>query len=159
LISLLLATALTAPASQPASAPTAQADLNIRVVYAHNEGAARDPKTSVPFKLDPKINDLLPLLKNLVYDTYALREQKSVKLIVDGPTVTQLLPGGRHLNITAKGYAKKKGKAQTQIELEIPELKFKAKATVMAGATLVVGGPKLEDGALLFALTATSLGP
>jgi hypothetical protein len=155
---LLINTITAAAASQPATQATTQAttqpalatatvELKVRIVYGHNRATA----------LDPKLNDLFGLLKNLAYHAFELKQEDSLHLQVDGDEVSHTGPSGRHIVVTAKSYQKKKRQAQIRIELEIPELKFRTKASVMEGATLVIGGPKFEDGVLLFALTATTI--
>jgi len=126
-----------------ALALTTDADVKIRVIYGSNKSTA----------LDSKLNDLFGLLKNIYYTSYELKETTDLKLPIDGAAVKHDLPAGKHLLVAAKSHSQKK----IQIDLEIPELKFKAKAQLQAGATLVVGGPKFEGGVLLFALTATQV--
>lgn len=140
-------TAAAAPASQPASAPTASADLKIRVIYGHSKSTT----------LDPKLNDLFGSLKNLTYTAYEQKAEQSLKVTVGGAPQSYATPFGRHIVISATA-AKKKGKVdQINVQLEIPELKFKTKAWISAGATLVIGGPKFEEGVLLFAVGAAAI--
>ncbi|MCC6808827.1 MAG: hypothetical protein IT381_15480 [Deltaproteobacteria bacterium] len=135
--------AMKAPASQPSVA----ADLKVRVVYGHS-------KTTV---LDAKLNDLFGSLKNLTYTAYELKSETSLNVTVGGAPQSYTAPQGRHLVISATAH-KKKGKVdQVNVQLEIPELKFKTKAWISAGATLVIGGPKFEDGVLLFAVGAAAI--
>jgi len=128
-----------------ASEPAKDVDLKVRVIYGHNKSTVADPL----------LKDLEGALKDLKFTAYELRDQTSLKVVVGGPEAQYTTPSKRHLHVSATE-TKKKGKIeQVRVLLEIPELKFKTSAWISPGATLVVGGPKYEDGVLLFALGAS----
>jgi hypothetical protein len=139
----------TKPAEQkPAALKAVSAELKIRVIYAHS-------KTKVH---DPKLADLEGSLKSLAYTAYELKaENTALKVTVGGEAQTYVTPFGRHLVISGLAHKKKGDVDQMSIQLEIPELKFKTKAWISEGATLVIGGPKYEDGVLLFAVGAAAI--
>ena len=153
LVLLLTAADAPPPATKPAEQKTAvakaiSADLRIRVIYAHS-------KTKVH---DPKLADLEGSLKSLAYTAYELKaENTALKVTVGGEAQTYVTPFGRHLVISGQAHKKKGSVDQLSIQLEIPELKFKTKAWISEGATLVIGGPKFEDGVLLFAVGAAAI--
>lgn len=132
--------------SSPAVAKTIA--LRVRVILAAKRQEDR---------LDPKLADLFGSLRNLTYDTFDLKEEKTLSVVVDGETKMGL-PGGRTLVVSPRELGLHNKKRRVRVKLDVPELKFSSRVWINEGATLVVGGgPKLDDGALLFAVSVNDL--
>jgi hypothetical protein len=133
-------------ASQPASQPVT-VELRMRVAIGSQKGSM----------LDPRLSDLYGSLKPLVYTSYSVKEDRTLSVELHGQTKISL-PEGRNVILTVKEY-KPKSRPRVRVRIEIPELKFATETTIGSGGTLVVGGPKVEDGVLLFAVGVTKLTP
>jgi hypothetical protein len=135
-----------AAASQPASQPVT-VELRLRVAIGSKKGSM----------LDPRLADLYGSLKDFVYTSYSVKEDRTLSVELHGQTKISL-PENRTVILTVKEY-KPKGRPRVRVRIEIPELKFATETTIGSGGTLVVGGPKVEDGVLLFAVGVTKLTP
>jgi hypothetical protein len=136
------------PASAPALAPASQpimVELRVRTVVGNKKGT----------ELDPHLSDLFGSLKNLNYSHYQMADERELTVEL-GAQAKVALPGGHVLVLSPKEY-NPKGRPRVRVRIEIPELKFNTRAWIGAGGTLVVGGPKIEDGVLLFAVGVTDL--
>ena len=149
---LLLAVLLSAaePASAPTNLPASQpvtVELRVRTAIASKKGT----------ELDPRLNDLFGSLKEMVYTHYQMTDDHPLSIELNAQAKVAL-PGGRTLVISPTA-SSTKGRPRVRIRIEIPELKFMTRVWIGAGGTLVVGGPKIEDGVLLFAVGVTKLTP
>ena len=143
---LLLSAPETAAASQPASQPIT-VELRVRTAVGSKKGT----------ELDPRLSDLFGSLKEMVYTHYQLTDDHPLTVELNAQAKMSL-PGGRTLVISPTA-SSTKGRPRVRIRIDIPELKFTTRVWIGAGGTLVVGGPKIEDGVLLFAVGVTKLTP
>jgi len=146
LCSHLLVAAEPAAASLPASPPVT-VELRVRTAVGSKKGT----------ELDPRLSDLFGSLKEMAYTHYQMTDDHPLSIELNGQAKV-MLPGGRTLVVSPKEYSAK-GRPRVRVGIEIPELKFKTRVWIGAGGTLVVGGPKIEDGVLLFAVGVTKLTP
>jgi hypothetical protein len=146
--SLICSLWLGASSSAPAETTGKEVALSVRVLSGSN-------KATTPQKIDPKLKDLEGSLKDLKFTSYEMKDQTSLTVTVSGPEVKYTTPFKRTLHVQAFETKLKGKQEQVHVQLSIPELKFKTSAWISKGATLVVGGPKYEDGVLLFALGAS----
>ncbi len=134
----------------PAVAAAAPVALNIRVIHAHNKSK----------EIDPQLKDLAKDLAKLAFTGYALKDQATFNLDT-GAAARMQLPDGEWMAVRAQEITKDGG---LRLELAVEKLKFKSTVTIAAGATLAVGGPPFDAGALILAITrpgstATTAGP
>lgn len=143
---LLCLSLVAQPTSQPSSvgaAPKSTIQLKVRVVYAAKKQDA---------SLDPRLTDLFGSLRHLTYDTFELKEEKTLSLSLEGESKMSL-PGGRTLIISPREVAIHNKKRRVRVKFDVAELKFSSRVWINEGSTLLVGGgPKLDDGVLLFAV-------
>ena len=114
--------------------------LQIRVIHARSDGAG----------VDPRLQDLKVDLGQLNYRSFKLLDGHQ-KQVFSRETVALEFPGNRWLNVRTKGIAKD---GSLKIRLSIRDLKFKVKAKVRPGSTILVGGPPHDGGAIVLAVTA-----
>ncbi len=113
--------------------------VEVKVIHAHNRSTVVDPRVAALVK------DLRAQLKFTGYDlrdsaTFSL-ERKSVGRMK--------LPSGAYLTLTPLDFVDDK----LRLELEVKDLKFKTTVTLARGATLAIGGPPYDGGALILAIT------
>jgi len=118
--------------------------LQIRVMHARTDGAG----------LDPRLQDLKVDLGQLNYRSFKLLDGHK-KQVFSRETVALEFPGNRWLNVRTKGVAKD---GSLKIRLSIRDLRFKVKAKVRPGSTILVGGPPHDGGAIVLAVTAAKKG-
>ena len=118
--------------------------LQIRVIHARTDGAG----------LDPRLQDLKVDLGQLNYRSFKLLDGHK-KQVFSRETVALEFPGNRWLNVRTKGVAKD---GSLKIRLSIRDLRFKVKAKVRPGSTILVGGPPHDGGAIVLAVTAAKKG-
>ena len=142
----LIAQPAGASSSQPASQtvkPQGKAALRVRLIFAAKKQQDR---------FDPKLSDLFGSLRHLTYDTFDLKEEKSLTLDLEGES-KMALPGGRTLVISPREIGTVRNKRRVRVKFDVPEMKFSSRVWINEGSTLLVGGgPKLDDGVLLFAV-------
>ncbi|MDE0881211.1 MAG: hypothetical protein OSB21_01335 [Myxococcota bacterium] len=138
-IPLLLATCLIADSALAEE----QFKMSIRVIHATKSGQ----------RLDPSLMDLKADLAQLAFTSFKLLDGHS-KTVFDREVVALEFPGSRWLEVRTQGVAKDGG---LKISLKVRDLKFKAKAKVGAGSTVLLGGPPHQGGSIILAVTATKL--
>lgn len=111
--------------------------LDIKIIYAHNDNR----------EVDPRIATLVKDFGALKFTGYQLKDQTTVRLELEQAGRLRL-PSGSWMTLTAFEVSDEKAR----LELEVKELKFKTTVTLIKGATLAVGGPPYENGALILAV-------
>lgn len=154
---LALAVALFAPAlaradvaPTPGAPATKDADTKVTVTIRVIEAKQQGPK-----QLDPRLADLEKRLTGFSYSQYKLLEERRFELDLHTPAQMEL-PGARHLLVTPRRIAHD-DKIKVHLELTggTPGAHTRYLHTdyaIQKGATLLVGGPKTEDGTLFIAL-------
>jgi len=116
--------------------------LNIKVVKANNKSKA----------VDPRLEKLVKEWK-LSFTAYELADEAVLDL--DIGSVGACSSQGR---VDERPRQEMVADGKLKVELTIEKLKFKATVLIAAGATLAVGGPAINDGALILALTRPKSG-
>ena len=101
-------------------------------------------------KLDPKLKDLASAFKKLDFTAYELKDEATFNLEMNS-TGRMQLPSQDWMTIKTLGTVGPNDKLRLQ--LEVKKLKFKTTVAIDPGATLAVGGPPFQDGALILAVT------
>ncbi len=122
----------------PAVGAAKPESLNIKVIHAHNRSTA----------VDPRIEKLVKQFK-LAFTAYELKDEAEFSLEL-GSIGRMQLPGGEWMSVIAKELA---ADGKLKLELTVDKLKFKSTVSIDPGATLAVGGPAQQDGALLLAIS------
>ena len=139
-----LAVLVTASSGRAQSGP-ASLPVDLRVIYAHNDGT----------EVDARIKDLLPTFASLRFSAYVLKSQGEFSLS-PGTSVRAQLPDATMLEIATRSI---NAAGQLRLDIEIKKIKFKTTVAIAPGATLAVGGPPYEKCSLIFALTRPGLAP
>lgn len=133
---LLLLLVVSSPASLLAAE---QVRLSIKVIHAHNRGQ----------QIDPKLAELVREFAGLKFTAYELKDEATFALEL-GSAGRMQLPNGEWMLIRPKDLVEG---GKLRLEMEAEKLKFKTLVAVAPGATLAVGGPPFEGGALILAVT------
>jgi hypothetical protein len=120
------------------AAEAAPVKLEIKVIHAHNQGT----------EIDPKLVKLVKQFASLRFSSFQLKDEASFNLEI-GASGRLQLPGGEWMRLNAKSLEAEK----LRLELAVKKLRFKSTVVIADGATLAVGGPAFEDGALILAVT------
>jgi hypothetical protein len=130
-LALLLAAPLVASAATPVT-------LDVKIIHAHNKST----------QIDPRIAAIVKDLGALKFTGYDLKDQATFTL--EPKSVGRMrLPSGAWLTLTPLDFSDDK----LRLELEIKDLRFKTVVTINKGATLAIGGPPYDQGALILAVT------
>jgi len=140
---LALSTALTLAFFSTEATAQAQFEMSIRVIHATKDGN----------RLDPGVADLKADLAQLAFTSFKLLDGHT-KTVFDREVVALEFPGSRWLEVRTRGVAKD---GALRVSLKVRDLKFKAKAKVGAGSTVLLGGPAHKNGSIILAVTATRL--
>jgi len=102
-------------------------------------------------QIDPELKALAQQLTKLFaqYSSYRLLKTATLDLAY-GASGTVDIPEGKALTVTPKALTK--GKLEVALKMDEPE--FSTDVRLKPGARLLVGGPKLEGGVLILAVTA-----
>jgi hypothetical protein len=149
-----LAFVAVAAASNEASAasPAERYLVDVRIIEGSRDGDGA---------VDPKLGALSRDLKTLPFKTFRLRDAHSA-LVAEGERISLEIPGAalpqkgkrqtRFLVVAAHG---RQAGGKLRFSLGIEALKFETLVAVPEGGTIIVGGPRGEQGtAVLFAFTA-----
>lgn len=120
-----------------------QFKMSIRVIHATKDGN----------RVDPGISDLKSDLAQLAFTSFKLLDGHT-KTVFDREVVALEFPGSRWLEVRTRGVAKN---GALKVSLKVRDLKFKARAKVGAGSTVLLGGPPHQGGSIILAVTATKL--
>jgi hypothetical protein len=113
--------------------------VEVKVVHAHNRSTVVDPRVAALVK------DLRPQLKFTGFDL-----KDSATFSLERNSVGRMkLPSGAWLTLTPLDF----GDDKLRLELEVKELKFKTTVSLARGATLAIGGPPYDGGALILAIS------
>lgn len=123
----------------------APVELLVKVVHAH----------SLNTTVDPKLAALVKDFKDLKFTGYQLKDEAKFNLELSA-TGRMQLPSGAWMTIQPQSLA---SDGKLRLALEIKDLKFKSTVSVSPGATVAVGGPAFEDGALILAVTRPGATP
>jgi hypothetical protein len=131
LVALLFVLAL------PAQAAPVQ--LAVKVVHAHDQNE----------QIDPKLAALVKEWKALKFKGYTLLDEATfaLELLAKG---RMQLPSGAWMTVEPREFAQD---GKLRLELVIADMKFRTTALVGQGATVAVGGPPYDKGALILAVT------
>ena len=121
----------------------AQFKMSIRVIHATKSGT----------RIDPGVMDLKADLAQHAFTSFKLLDGHT-KTVFDREVVALEFPGSRWLEVRTRGVAKD---GALKVSMKVRDLKFKAKAKVGAGSTVLLGGPPHQGGSLILAVTATQL--
>ena len=120
-----------------------QFKMSIRVIHATKDGK----------RMDPGVMDLKADLSQLAFTSFKLLDGHT-KTVFDREVVALEFPGSRWLEVRTRGIAKD---GSLKVSMKVRDLKFKAKAKVGAGSTVLLGGPPHQNGSIILAVTATKL--
>ncbi len=141
----LYAQSVIGPAPVPPPVASAKVTITVRVIEARQPG---------PKSLDPRLSDLEKKLAHFNFAQFQLLEEKKFELDMHTPG-TMDLPGNRHLTVTPR---RMDGAEKIKVHLELVGGQSQhtrylhTDYAVQRGATLLVGGPKTEEGTLFIAL-------
>jgi hypothetical protein len=134
-VTTLVALILGAPRVVSATTPVT---LDVKIIHAHNKST----------QVDPRIAAIVKDLGALKFTGYDLKDQETFPL--EPKSIGRMkLPSGAWLTLTPLELSHDK----LRLELEIKDLKFKTVVTINKGATLAIGGPPYDRGALILAVT------
>lgn len=134
-LTALLVLLVSAPGLVSAALPVT---LDVKIIHAHNRSK----------EIDPRIAGIVKDLGALKFTGYDLKDQATFTL--EPKWVGRMrLPSGPTLTLTPLDLSDDK----LRLELEIKDLKFKTVVTIAKGATLAIGGPPYDQGALILAIT------
>ena len=122
----------------PAAVAAKPEPLNIKVIHAHNKSkivALRIEKLVKQFKL--------------AFTAYELKDEAEFNLEL-GSIGRMQLPSGEWMSVVAKELG---ADGKLKLDLTVDKLRFKSTVSIDPGATLAVGGPAQQEGALLLAIT------
>ena len=125
------------------AAAQSQYKMSIRVIHATKDGT----------RVDPGVVDLKADLAQLAFTSFRLLDGHT-KTVFDREVVALEFPGSRWLEVRTRGVAKD---GSLKVSMKVRDLKFKAKAKVGAGSTVLLGGPPHQNGSIILAVTATQL--
>ena len=125
------------------AAAQSQYKMSIRVIHATKDGT----------RVDPGVVDLKADLAQLAFTSFKLLDGHT-KTVFDREVVALEFPGSRWLEVRTRGVAKD---GSLKVSMKVRDLKFKAKAKVGAGSTVLLGGPPHQNGSIILAVTATQL--
>lgn len=119
-----------------------KAGIGVRVILASHQGKA----------LDARLQDIQKNLDTLNYSSYQLLQERSF-LLAQGQSGQLSLAGNKELYV--KLLQEQGGTAEIAVEiLEGGKGIFKTTAKLKKGGTLLIGGPKHEEGVLILAIAA-----
>lgn len=155
LLAGLLSLGLSAPASaqgrgMPPAGPTAsqpvkaKVDMEIRVVYA----------TASHSKVDPRLASLTRYLSHLRFTGYELLDTQKAQVALGGKA-TFSVEGGRKVTVTLLGRDEQRARVRVQVAGAGDKQLLDTTMSVNRGATVIVAGPKHQDGILVLPLTAS----
>jgi hypothetical protein len=121
------------------AAQAAPQPLNIKVIQAHNNSKS----------IDPRLEKLVKEWKHLSFTAYELKDEAEFNLDI-GSVGRMQIPNGEWMSIVAQELAPD---GKLKLELTVEKLKFKVVVSIAAGATLAVGGPAVNQGALILAVS------
>jgi hypothetical protein len=135
-----------------AAPPTERYLVDVRVIEGSRDGTG---------EVDAKLGALARDLKTLPFKTFRLRDAQT-SLVSEGERISLEIPGAalqqkgkkatRFLVVSAHG---RQAGGKLRFSLGIDALKFETLVAVPEGGTIIVGGPRGENGnAVLFAFTA-----
>lgn len=116
--------------------------IGVRVILASHEGKA----------IDARLRDIQKNLDTLNYSSYRLLQERSF-LLAQGQSGQLPLAGNKELHIEL--LQEQGGTAEIAVEiLQGGKGIFKTTAKLKKGGTLLIGGPKHEEGVLILAIAA-----
>jgi hypothetical protein len=120
-------------------ATAAPVQVELKIIHAHNKGKV----------VDPKIQALVKLLQKLSFTSYTLKDEAVLAIELNAAGSMQL-PNGEWLAVKP---ITMEADGKLKLELSVEKLKFKTTVAIGPGATLVVGGPPFDGGALIVAVS------
>lgn len=116
--------------------------IGVRVILASHQGTA----------MDARLQDIQKNLDTLNYSSYQLLQERSF-LLAQGQSGQLLLAGNKELQV--KLLQEQGGTAEIAVDiLQGGKGIFKTTAKLKKGGTLLIGGPKHEEGVLILAIAA-----
>ena len=114
-------------------------NLELKVIHA-TKGKDYVPKT---------LKKLVEPFASLGFTSYVLTDEISVSLSLGASSRVEM-PNGMWMEVRA---AELTSRGMLKLEISSKKPKFKSRVNVGEGATIAVGGPPHQDGALIFAIT------
>ena len=114
-------------------------DLKLKVIHA-TKGAVLVPKS---------LKKLVEPFASLGYTSYVLTDELSVSLSLGASSRVEM-PNGMWMEVRAEEVTEE---GMLKLEISSKKPKFKSRVNVGQGATIAVGGPPHQNGALIFAIT------
>ncbi|MCB9777961.1 MAG: hypothetical protein H6742_05310 [Alphaproteobacteria bacterium] len=132
------------PAGAPAEQPVkAKVELQIRVVYA----------TDAHSKKDPRLASLTRYLGHLRFTGYELLDTQTSQVGLGGKA-TFAVEGGRKVTVELLGRDESRARVRVQVAGSSGNKLLDTTMSVNRNATVIVAGPKHEQGILVLPLTA-----
>ncbi|RME28000.1 MAG: hypothetical protein D6798_03395 [Deltaproteobacteria bacterium] len=128
------------PVSQPVKA---KVDMQIRVVYA----------TSSHSRVDPQLSSLTRYLSHLRFTGYELLDTQRAQTALGGKAQFSVV-GGRKVTVTLLGRDERKARVRVQVSGARGKQLLDTTMSVNRNGTVIVAGPKYQDGILVLPLTA-----
>ncbi|MBI5509876.1 MAG: hypothetical protein HY903_14060 [Deltaproteobacteria bacterium] len=135
-LGLVLLASLVSGAEGAAAVPV---QVELKIIHAHNKNK----------DIDARIQSLAKQLSKLSFTGYQLKDQAVFELDL-GAAGRMQLPNGEWMVVKPLAM---EADGMLKVELSVDKLKFKTMVAIAAGATLVVGGPPFEGGALIVAMS------
>lgn len=131
------------PAPAAREAPVrAKVDMEIRVVYA----------TSAHSKVDSRLSSLTRYLSHLRFTGYELLDTQKAQVSLGGKA-NFTVQGGRKVTVTLLGRDESRARVRVQVSSDSKQL-LDTTMSVNRDGTVIVAGPKYQDGILVLPLTA-----
>ena len=138
--------------ARPVPAPTApgaeqpvrsRVDMEIRVVYA----------TSSHSRVDSRLASLTRYLSHLRFTGYELLDTQKAQVSLGGKA-TFTVEGGRKVTVTLLGRDEQRARVRVQVSESGDKQLLDTTMSVNRDGTVIVAGPKYQDGILVLPLTA-----
>jgi len=121
----------------------AKVDMEIRVVYA----------TTSHSRVDPRLASLTRYLSHLSFTGYELLDTQKAQVGL-GSKVSFTVQGGRKVTVTLLGRDEQKARVRVQVSGANDKQLLDTTMSVNRNGTVIVAGPKYQDGILVLPLTA-----
>ncbi|MCK6505208.1 hypothetical protein L6R53_17715 [Myxococcota bacterium] len=135
---------MTPPGSVSQAAPVrAKVDVEVRVVYA----------TSAHSRVDSRLSGLTRYLSHLRFTGYELLDTQKAQVALGGKA-SFTVEGGRKVTVTLLGRDESRARVRVQVSGSNDKQLLDTTMSVNRDGTVIVAGPKHQDGILVLPLTA-----
>lgn len=122
----------------------AKVDMEIRVVYA----------TSAHSRVDSRLSSLTRYLSHLRFTGYELLDTQKAQVSLGGKA-SFTVEGGRKVTVTLLGRDESRARVRVQVSGSSDKQLLDTTMSVNRGGTVIVAGPKYQEGILVLPLTAS----